>query len=783
MVYRRICAGLLAAVLALTALGGCSAEGLEGQPQELENGTEDATELAEEEEEETLIIATGAFSGDFRGIFTTTDNDQLVVDMTTVPLLGKTRSGAYVLNGIEGETEYYNGATYSYDGIADCVVTDLEDGSVTYDFTLRDDVTFSDGEPLTADDLIFTLYLYLDPSYEGDVALNTLPIAGLDAYTQYSEPLYQLLLDKGSKNTNFDYFSEKTQAEFYDDYWPAAKTAFMGSIMDYYETDSVTDVMVALDIAEIRDTGMLVTYHTYARWDIYNDDEPTQDDLWSELMNIDAYSKEVSLMSEDLVERGIAAQSIFSYLPDSYRKYIDSSADAAKQIAGIEKTGDHSVRITLTQADSEALDKLAVPILPLQYYGDTDSYNYEKNKFGFTKGNLLALEEEITDPLGAGPYVYLGYADGVISFEANASYWRGEPQTKYIQFMEMSESQMAEAVANGYADIAEPSISKSDVEQICAVNSNGDTSGDVITTTFTDYDAIGYIGINAQTVCVGNNPASGTSIALRKAIATVLAFYRAESVSDYYGSTAQLIDYPISATAWVTPHEWESSYAYAYRQDSDGNLIYSVHDSYSERKKKVLAAALDDLEIAGYTVVDGVVTEAPAGAKMQYEVMISGGGVGDHPSYQIVTNAASALGSIGLTLKVTDLESSDEMFAACQAGTAEIWCAAWTQNDSVDAYLNALFHSNGSSQYMFSLATASLDTLLDSAHATSDPETQKTLYRKCLDTVMADAVMVPVYQRQNCTLYSTKNMDTDSITADQTVHYGWMQEIYLLRKN
>jgi len=69
------------------------------------------------------------------------------------------RSGAIIYNGIEGETHEYNGTEYTYYGLSDVTVTQGEDETV-YNFKLRDDVTFSDGEPLTADDLIFTYYVF-----------------------------------------------------------------------------------------------------------------------------------------------------------------------------------------------------------------------------------------------------------------------------------------------------------------------------------------------------------------------------------------------------------------------------------------------------------------------------------------------------------------------------------------------------------------------------------------------------------------------------------------------
>lgn len=80
-----------------------------------------------------------------------------------------------VLNGIEGETREYNSTDYTYHGPADCVVTENADGTVTYDIKLREDLKFSDGEPVTIDDVIFSMYVFLDPTYDGSVTMYSTP--------------------------------------------------------------------------------------------------------------------------------------------------------------------------------------------------------------------------------------------------------------------------------------------------------------------------------------------------------------------------------------------------------------------------------------------------------------------------------------------------------------------------------------------------------------------------------------------------------------------------------
>ena len=65
----------------------------------------------------------------------------------------------------------------------------------------------------------------------------------------------------------------------------------------------------------------------------------------------------------------------------------------------------------------------------------------------------------------------------------------------------------------------------------------------------------GFIGINADTVKVGDDPASEQSKDLRKALATALAVYRDTAIDTYYGEAAEVINYPISNTSWAAPQK------------------------------------------------------------------------------------------------------------------------------------------------------------------------------------------------------------------------------------
>ena len=126
-----------------------------------------ARKASQVENTDTLVVGTQNFDGKFSPFFYTNSYDNDVISLVHLRLLETDREGAVVLRGIEGEVRPYNGTEYLYRGIADCAVTENSDGTVFYDFTLRQDVTFSDGSVMDTDDVIFSMYVPLDRDYDG----------------------------------------------------------------------------------------------------------------------------------------------------------------------------------------------------------------------------------------------------------------------------------------------------------------------------------------------------------------------------------------------------------------------------------------------------------------------------------------------------------------------------------------------------------------------------------------------------------------------------------------
>ncbi|MGN1118184.1 MAG: ABC transporter substrate-binding protein, partial [Acutalibacteraceae bacterium] len=337
----------------------------------------------------------------------------------------------------------------------------------------------------------------------------------------------------------------------------------------------------------------------------------------------------------------------------------------------------------------------------------------------------------------------------------------------------------------GTIDITDPSFSKAAAEEIATYNSNGETSGDKVETSLVAFLGYGYIGINASNVKVGDSSDSAESKALRKGLATILAVYRDMAVDSYYGEAAEVINYPISTTSWAAPQKSDSDYEVAYSKDVNGEDIYTADMDEEAKYEAAKNAALGYFEAAGYTVEDGKLTAAPEGARLKYEIIIPADGVGDHPSFSIVTAAKEAFADIGLELVINDPTDSNVLWDALDANTHDLWCAAWGATIDPDMY--QVYHSSnivgleGSSESNhYHIQDADLDNNIMDARTSADQSYRKSVYKACLDIILDWAVEIPVYQRQNCVIFSAERVKLDTVTPDITTFYGWLSEIETL---
>ena len=123
-----------------------------------------------------LVLSTSELDGVFNPFYSSSGPDNSVVGMTQIGMLSSDKDGKVACGPNEA-----------------CVVLDYQaetaaDGSKTvYRFVLKNDLKFSNGSPLTMKDVLFNLYVYLDPAYYGSSTIYSTDIVGLEEYRTQSK--------------------------------------------------------------------------------------------------------------------------------------------------------------------------------------------------------------------------------------------------------------------------------------------------------------------------------------------------------------------------------------------------------------------------------------------------------------------------------------------------------------------------------------------------------------------------------------------------------------------
>ncbi|MBN2261047.1 MAG: ABC transporter substrate-binding protein [Clostridiales bacterium] len=774
---------LLVLLLLLTlvvSIAGCAPK------EEVTGDIETETPVEEVVNNTPLVVGYSAFSEKFSPFFASTAYDIDASTLTQVNLLKTDRSGGIIYNSIEGETVAYNGVDYFYNGISDIKVDYDETSDITtYNIKIRDDVKFSDGETVDADDIIFSYYVLSDPTYTGSSTLYSYDILGMTNYRMNNSMAEVLSVSAEELAAELDNPGEDSQA---------------------FIEGFVSDVLVS-------ELDWVKSLYGDDGWASYTEMHPIPKDLYAMFYNLDENYDSYTVEDETQVLNDILAQygSDWKMLSVNYggsesyfqpdieggvgeillsNKLASSEGLEVPAIEGIKKLSQTEVEVKVRGFEAPAVYSICgIDVAPMHYYGDATMYDYDNNMFGFTRGDLSIVESKTSQPMGAGPYKFIKYEDKIVYYEANENYYKGEPETKYLQLKETTDGEMIAGVGTGEIDIANPSGSVAKFEELKAFNSNNETVGDVITASSVNNLGYGYIGINAVNVNVAGDISSEASKNLRKAFATIYAVYRDVSIDSYYGDAAMVINYPISNTSWAAPQKADAGYEIAFSKDVDGNPIYTSDMIADDKYAAALEAAKGFFIAAGYTFDEttGMFTAAPEGASLEYEVIVPGDGTGEHPAFAMLTDSREALAKLGITLTINDPSDTNVLWDSIDSNTHVMWTAAWGSTLDPDMY--QVYHSSngiglgGTDSNSYNIADPELDKLIMDARQSSDQSFRKATYKQALDIILDWGVEVPNYQRQNLVIFSTERVNMSTVTPDITTYWVWMNDIELIKMN
>ena len=123
---------------------------------------------------DAFVIMTEQLDGLFNPFFSTSAPDGTIVAMTQIGMLGSDYDNAKK-EVIVAYGDDHAVVTKDYDIVED-------GGNTVYTFVLKNGIKFSDGHPLTMEDVLFNYYVYLDPVYTGSNTLYSTDIVGLSEY-------------------------------------------------------------------------------------------------------------------------------------------------------------------------------------------------------------------------------------------------------------------------------------------------------------------------------------------------------------------------------------------------------------------------------------------------------------------------------------------------------------------------------------------------------------------------------------------------------------------------
>lgn len=775
-----LCLGLLGACSRLTELP------VVGEP----TPTPAPTERAEEETPETadkdyLAVGYSDFGGSFSPFYAKSDGDRAVVALTSARLLTTDRSGAVVYDAAENST---------YPGIASLSVDyDAAAGNTVYTWKLRDDVYFSDGKRLTADDVVFSYYVHCDYSYTGSEEVASLPIVGLRDYrSQTTEAVY----NRYANLFNDIYAAGTGEEAVTAGNWTAEQHAGVWAMVEKaWEQDAQAIVAYCVDNyltaraesmgytpAQILESeGLQVVFGMWswgygefgADGSLRGKSSGTSWDLETQFPTAADFANEMRLAYDGNAEKYWGIESVRGTgITDSARELFiraygsadpELGGNGVQSISGIKKTGDFEVSVTLSGDVRNAAEALGIYVAPLHHYADENGYDYENNRFGYSVGEFSRVKEKSAEPLGAGPYIFAGFETSTLILTANEHYYLGEPGIKEVQLITVSESRRAAAFAEERIDIARLSLSLSDIGIISDLNAAAaeqETAGiELITYPGTEY---AYIGINSAAMRVGDDSGSEESKALRKAFATLFAVYRLQAVESVYGEYAEVSSLPLAL----------SSGSLDYDLGADGEPLYTAGMTQDARVAQAKAAAVSYLKAAGYIWDEtvGRFTEAPEGAQMEYSLLIPESSDSYAVIKELAVMAGGALAEMGLTLSINE---------GVSGGNVHMRGGAWNSETGNDFY-NTYHSSTGS---FGNMQSERLDELTDIMRELSGEDELKALSEEAASIIEDWAVMVTVFRDCDAIGVNAKNVNLDTLTSGMSRSWSWINGVHKLELN
>lgn len=761
----------LSLAMSFSLLTGCNGNPAETEPV-AESLSAESTAAAEEPVETTpeetepevpadetyLRVAVGEMANEWNPAFAVSEGDLEISSLIHTTLLGLDRNGKVTANAADVTSEY-----------------NAETNEVTYTIQVKPEVKFSDGTPMTADDVIFTYYLLCDPSYDGSYSVNQQQILGMEAYQKNNTAAPGITVSSEEINALLENPSEELKASIIEQITrPVLEEERVWCEQNWQK---YVDRGYG-DSAE----AFFATLYTYSADASYSIEGKSMDEIVNDTVNLygmnynqlaknyqgdsSFFDAQVRKITENLIYQG---------------KVAGAQGEEVSEIRGIVKVDDRTVTITCLGYDTQKIVQLCnIAVLPMHYYGNPENYNYDNHQFGLTRGDISSIREKAAAPVGAGPYMLERTENGAVYLKANNNYFAGTPTCSSLKLFSLSEEERLPAILNGELDMAHIALNKEETAAIGDANGDGSLNGSRLSTGLIGVNDYYYFGINASLVKVGGDAFSEQSLALRKAFAVLLTANRTSVGEAYFGGSAEVIDYSYTTDHWAAMNRTMEDYTEAFAVKADGSAIYSEGQSPEDRLTAAKAAAAEYLIQAGYTYDEaaGIFTAAPEGGKLEFTAMIPSYFSGDTAMSYIFNQMKTTMEEMGLTLNIQEIENLDEFIWLLSEKSVDFW--AGERRTGMEPQLLSYYHSSGKNNF-YGLNQPALDELLTAAsESTEDYEQRAARYQEIFRSLREQVVEIPAYQRQDGVVYNTERIEVSSIQP-LSAYYSWTAAVSSLQ--
>ena len=306
---------------------------------------------------------------------------------------------------------------------------DAETGRSRYTLTLKEGAQFADGTPVTAQDLLFTYYTYLDPGYAGTVALAEQPIEGLNSYRfqctdeQLSGALetMQAIQEAGADHewSASDPWSEELQQTYwtlradYDAACEAQYPVLAQMLVDFATANleqssgafgmsaeeiaaddrlKVAYAMVSLGYAYYED-GDLTTNRSRTVWRMSDSIVPDLDDFIEELKVI--FDGDFLLCWSTVCPDSSIQPELPDLEDDFIRAAVGETDEPVTSISGVVLLDEQTLQVDLSAMDVGSSGALfGIPVLSLEAAGDAQQWDPDSGLYGHPFGDVSGVDTQ-----------------------------------------------------------------------------------------------------------------------------------------------------------------------------------------------------------------------------------------------------------------------------------------------------------------------------------------------------------------------------------------------------